>query len=83
MAGEQLKRSPAVTEDERTYKNTRSSESAPEARYRLHPDTSIETTEQLRTAIDQGHAGDKVDVSDPAAAPLGTDAMKREEALIP
>jgi hypothetical protein len=31
----------------------------------------IETTEQLRIAIDQGHG--KVDASDPAAAPLGTD----------
>jgi len=28
---------------------------------------------QLRIAIDQGHAGDKVDASDPAAVPLGTD----------
>jgi hypothetical protein len=54
-------------------KNRRASESAPEAGYRLHPDTPIETTEQLRIAIDQGHAGDKVDVTDPAAAPLGTD----------
>lgn len=36
-------------------------------------DTSkpIETTEQLRMAIDQGHG--KVDATDPAAAPLGTD----------
>ncbi|GGI22940.1 hypothetical protein [Bradyrhizobium guangdongense] len=33
----------------------------------------IETTEQLRIAIDQGYAGDKVDAIDPAAAPLGTD----------
>ena len=31
----------------------------------------IETTEQLRIAIDQGHG--KVDATDPAAAPLGTD----------
>ena len=54
-------------------KNLRASESAPEAGYRLDPDTPIETTEQLRIAIDQGHAGDKVDVADPAAAPLGTD----------
>jgi hypothetical protein len=29
---------------------------------------------QLRGAIDSGHMGDKVNVSDPAAAPLGTDA---------
>jgi hypothetical protein len=54
-------------------KNRRASESAPEGGYRLHPDTPVETTEQLRIAIDQGHAGDKVDVTDPAAAPLGTD----------
>src|SRR5215203_5869126 len=54
-------------------KNRRASESAPEGGYRLHPDTPIETTEQLRIAIDQGRAGDKVDVTDPAAAPLGTD----------
>jgi hypothetical protein len=31
----------------------------------------IETTEQLRVAIDQGHG--KIDATDPAAAPLGTD----------
>jgi hypothetical protein len=31
----------------------------------------VETTDQLRTAIDQGHG--KVDATDPAAAPLGTD----------
>jgi hypothetical protein len=31
----------------------------------------LETTEQLRIAIDQGHG--KVDATDPAAAPLGTD----------
>ncbi len=35
--------------------------------------TTIETTEQLRIAIDRGHGGDKVDAVDPAAAPLGTD----------
>jgi hypothetical protein len=35
--------------------------------------TTIETTEQLRIAIDHGHGGDKVDAVDPAAAPLGTD----------
>jgi len=33
----------------------------------------IETTDQLRIAIDQGEGGDKVDAADPAAAPLGTD----------
>ena len=51
----------------------RASDSSPEGGYRLDPDVPIETTEQLRIAIDQGTAGDKVDVTDPAAAPLGTD----------
>lgn len=32
------------------------------------------TTSQLRDDIDSGRTGDKVDWSDPAAAPLGTDA---------
>lgn len=54
-------------------KERRASESSPEGGYRLDPDVTIETTEQLRIAIDQGTAGDKVDVTDPAAAPLGTD----------
>jgi hypothetical protein len=31
------------------------------------------TTEQLRQDIDRGRTGDKIKVSDPAAAPLGTD----------
>lgn len=31
------------------------------------------TTEQLRDDIDRGRTGDKVNASDPAAAPLGTD----------
>jgi hypothetical protein len=31
------------------------------------------TAEQLRSDIDHGRMGDKVDVADPAAAPLGTD----------
>ena len=31
------------------------------------------TTEQLRDDIDRGRTGEKVNVSDPAAAPLGTD----------
>jgi hypothetical protein len=56
-----------------TVKDRRASESSPEGGYRLDPHTPIETTEQLRIAIDQGTAGDKVDVADPAAAPLGTD----------
>ena len=33
-----------------------------------------ETTDKLRSDIDHGEAGDKVDFADPAAAPLGTDA---------
>jgi hypothetical protein len=39
----------------------------------INPDAAIETTEQLRVAIDRGYSGDKVDAVDPAAAPLGTD----------
>jgi hypothetical protein len=31
------------------------------------------TTEQLRDDIDRGRTGEKANVSDPAAAPLGTD----------
>jgi hypothetical protein len=31
------------------------------------------TSSRLRGDIDRGRAGDKVDVADPAAAPLGTD----------
>lgn len=54
-------------------KDRRASESSLEGGYRLDPDTPVETTEQLRIAIDQGTGGDKVDVTDPAAAPLGTD----------
>jgi hypothetical protein len=55
-----------------TY-DKRASSSSPPAGHKLDPATPIETTEQLRIAIDQGHGGDKVDASDPAAAPLGTD----------
>lgn len=33
-----------------------------------------DTADRLRHDIDRGRAGDKVDFSDPAAAPLGTDA---------
>jgi hypothetical protein len=32
-----------------------------------------DTADQLRSDIDRGLSGDKVDHSDPAAAPLGTD----------
>jgi hypothetical protein len=55
-----------------TY-DKRASSASPPAGHKLDPNTAIETTEQLRIAIDQGHAGDKVDASDPAAVPLGTD----------
>lgn len=34
----------------------------------------VSNAEQLRSAIDSGETGDKVDVLDPAAAPLGSDA---------
>ncbi len=40
-----------------------------------HPAGKAEpTTEQLRDDIDTGHTGDKVGYTDPASAPLGTDA---------
>lgn len=32
------------------------------------------TTDQIRNQIDSGNTGEKVEFSDPAAAPLGTDA---------
>jgi hypothetical protein len=35
--------------------------------------TSSSTVDQLRSDIDRGRTGDKVDAPDPAAAPLGTD----------
>jgi hypothetical protein len=54
-------------------KDRRVLESSREGGYRLDADVPIETTGQLRIAIDQGTAGDKVDVTDSAAAPLGTD----------
>lgn len=50
----------------------RASGSSPESGHKLDQNTPIETTEQLRIAIDQGWGG-KVDATDPAAAPLGTD----------
>jgi hypothetical protein len=49
------------------------SDSSPPPPAELNPSTPIETTEQLRIAIDQGQGGSKVDAGDPAAAPLGTD----------
>jgi hypothetical protein len=55
------------------FDTNRASASSPPAPPVLAPEVKIETTEQLRIAIDQGEAGDKVDAGDPAAAPLGTD----------
>ena len=55
-----------------TKRDERASGSSPESGHKLDRDTTIETTEQLRIAIDQGWGG-KVDATDPAAAPLGTD----------
>lgn len=51
----------------------RASSSSPQGGHKLDPKTPVETTAQLRIAIDQGYAGSKVDATDPAAAPLGTD----------
>lgn len=51
----------------------RASAASPPSPPVLGPDVPIETTDQLRIAIDQGGGGDKVDAADPAAAPLGTD----------
>ncbi|NDV49313.1 MULTISPECIES: hypothetical protein [unclassified Salipiger] len=42
-------------------------------RRRVHPSQSAEP-DRLRQRIDHGETGDKVNFSDPAAAPLGTDA---------
>src|SRR4051812_49010557 len=53
--------------------SNRASSSSPPAPVRFNPKKPIETTEQLRIAIDQGQGGSKVDAGDPAAAPLGTD----------
>ena len=54
-----------------TTEDRRASSSSPEAGYKADTNKPIETSEQLRIAIDQGHG--KVDATDPAAAPLGTD----------
>jgi hypothetical protein len=54
-----------------TAQDRRASSSSPEAGHKADTSKSIETTEQLRIAIDQGNS--KVDATDPAAAPLGTD----------
>lgn len=39
----------------------------------MHGKPDVRTSDQLRTAIDRGAAGDKIPFPDPAAAPLGTD----------
>ncbi len=54
-----------------TTEDKRASSSSPEAGHKADISKPIETTEQLRMAIDQGNG--KVDATDPAAAPLGTD----------
>jgi hypothetical protein len=51
--------------------SNQASSSSPLPGAEVDSDKPIETTEQLRIAIDQGHG--KVDATDPAAAPLGTD----------
>jgi hypothetical protein len=54
-----------------TTQDKRASSSSAEAGHKVDTSKPIETTEQLRIAIDQGNG--KVDATDPAAAPLGTD----------
>ena len=49
----------------------RASSSSPQAGRPVDTSKPIQTTEQLRIAIDHGNS--KVDATDPAAAPLGTD----------
>jgi len=51
--------------------SNQASSSSPLPGARFDEEKPIETTEQLRIAIDQGQG--KVDATDPAAAPLGTD----------
>jgi hypothetical protein len=51
--------------------SNQASSSSPLSGAKFDPTKPIETTEQLRVAIDQGHG--KVDATDPSAAPLGTD----------
>jgi hypothetical protein len=57
----------------RNTHSNRASSASPPPGDEFDTDKPIENTEQLRIAIDQGHGGDKVDATDPAAAPLGTD----------
>jgi hypothetical protein len=54
-----------------TTQDKRASKSSPAAGQKADTSKPIETTEQLRIAIDQGNG--KADATDPAAAPLGTD----------
>jgi hypothetical protein len=51
--------------------SNQASSSSPPPGDELDTKQPIDTTEQLRISIDQGHG--KVDATDPAAAPLGTD----------
>ena len=51
--------------------SNQASSSSPLPGAEVDTDKPIETTEQLRIAIDQGHG--KLDATDPAATPLGTD----------
>jgi hypothetical protein len=51
-------------------RDSRASSSSPEPGHKADTNKPIETTEQLRIAMDQGNA--KVDATDPAAAPLRT-----------
>ena len=53
--------------------SNRASAASPPRPSVLDLNVPIETTDQLRIAIDQGRGGDKVDAADPAVAPLGTD----------
>jgi hypothetical protein len=55
-----------------TTQDKRASSFSPPAGHELGSNKPIETTEQLRIAIDQGGGG-KVDATDPAATPLGAD----------
>jgi hypothetical protein len=52
-------------------RDSRASSSSPEPGHKADTNKPIETTEQLRIAIDQGNA--KVNATDQAAEPLGTD----------
>lgn len=65
--------SPQVATMTDAIDSNRASGASPPAGDEFDPATPIENPDQLRIAIDQGHGADKVDATDPAAAPLGTD----------